>query len=219
MKLGKTKKIIIGVLAAVVLLIGGWFAFFRNQAEKSSLVKGEVVAKVNGEKITSDEVTSVQEMFNQQGQQISDEEALDQIINQKLIVQKAKKEGYTVSAEEAEKVIEEQLAMQEMNLDEFKDKIADQGLSYEEQLEYMKEELAIQNYLENEIGEEVLEVSDEETDEFYQRYQEEQPEDEEMPSFEELEPQIIALLQQQKQQEAINGLIEELRQTAQIDYL
>ncbi len=219
-----SKKIIISVLGVALLFVGGGVIFFRQQNGEGEELKpeqsGEVVAKVNGEEIKSDEIKSVQQMLSQQGQEISEENALDQLINQKVIFQEVEKQGYSVSNEEAEAVIEEQISAQGGSLEEYKQELENQGVSYDEQLENIKKELAAQNYLADNINGDSIEVTDEETEQYYEMYKnQESDSEEELPSFDELEAQIIAALQQQKEQEAVNSLIQELRQDAEIEYL
>lgn len=179
---------------------------------------GEVVAIVNGEEINSLEVNEVQESFMMQGQQVSEEDVLEELINIKVLEQKVEEEGIIVSTDEAEEMISEQLAMQNSNLDEYKEQLESQGLSYDDELEKIKGQLAIQNYLESQIVGQSFEVSQEEAQEFYEMYKQ-QSADENIPSFEELEPQIILTLEQQKRQDATILVVQEIRSNANIEYL
>ena len=76
-------------------------------------------------------------------------------------------------------------------------------------------QLAINNYLDDSI--EVPEVTKLEARIFYEDYKQQHTELE-YPPFEQLESQIIALLKQQKQQEATSLLIEKLKDKADIQY-
>jgi parvulin-like peptidyl-prolyl isomerase len=203
------------VLVLAVLVVGG-FIFFSGGDNNSNL-SGNVIATVNGEEITTSEVIAIQQLFIQQGQQISEEDALEQVINQKLISQEVEAEDYSVSTEEAESTIEQQLLIQGASLEDYKQQLSQQGIVYEEQIDSIKEELAVQKYLEIQLEGENFEVSEQEAQDFYEMYKSQSPE--EVPSYEELEPQIIATLKQEKQQEAIGYLIQELRAGAEIEYL
>jgi parvulin-like peptidyl-prolyl isomerase len=202
------------VLVLAVLVVGG-FIFFSGGDNNSNL-SGNVIATVNGEEITTSEVSAIQQSFIQQGQQISEEDALEQVINQKLISQEVEAGDYYVSTEEAESTIEQQLSMQGASLEDYKQQISQQGIVYEEQLDSIKEELAVQKYLETQLEGENFEVSKQEAKEFYEMYKQQSGINE---TYEELEPQIMATLQQQKQQETIGYLIQELRADAEIKYL
>ena len=83
-------------------------------------------------------------------------------------------------------------------------------------MQYFKEGLAIQNYLDNALKGEDFNVTEEEAQNFYEIYN--QQSEEEIPPYEELESQIINLLQQQKRQEAIDSIVQELREDAIIEY-
>jgi hypothetical protein len=89
-------------------------------------------------------------------------------------------------------------------------------MSYEDQIESMKEQLAMQEYLENRLGNQSFEVTQEEAQTFYERYKAESTGD--VPPYEEIESQIIATLQQQKQQQAMSQIVEELKESAAIEY-
>lgn len=220
----ETKKLILGVSASVlvIVVVVGFLVWQnrrgQNSADMGAEKTGGVVARVNGEEINSAEIVAAQEQIGQQGQEISEENALEQIINQKIISQKVESEGYSVSTEEAEATIKDQLSAQGMSLEEYKQQVEQQGVSYEEQIQQIREELAIQKYLTDNIDEEATEVTDKETEQFYERYKEQESEGE-IPSYEEIKPQIITRLEQQKQQKAINSLVQELREDAEIEYL
>lgn len=226
----QNKNLLFGVLVVLIVVAVAWHVLPEQQGEtdeqpgeteiessvrSSQDTEEDVVAKVNGEELTTKEVKQIQDSFSQQGQQIPEEDALDQAVSQKVLSQEAE-EKYSVTDEEANTLVESQLAQQDVSLDEYKGQMEAQGVSYEEELENIKGQIAIQNYLENELEEETLDVSDEESKEFYETYKEQSPED--TPSYEEIEPQIVATLQQQKQQEAIGSLVEELKAEANIKY-
>jgi parvulin-like peptidyl-prolyl isomerase len=216
------KNMIAIVLVLSVILIGGCSTSELEDNTKESDITvndtntGNVVAIVNNEEITSEEISEFQQTLLQQGQQVSEEDALEYLIEQKVLEQKVQQEGITVSDEEAESAIEQQLAMQGITLDDYKQEIESMGLSYESELENIKEQIATQTYLNTQLEGETFDVSEEEAQEFYETYKLQSPE--EVPSYEELESQIIATLQQQKQQEAINAIIQELRADANVEY-
>ena len=209
------KKIVVVILLGLFVVggFGMWFFFGNND----SGITGNVVATVNGEKITSKEIAAVQQLFMQRGQQISAEDASEQLINKKVLFQQAQQGKYSVTDDEAEAVIEAQLAQQGSSLDDYKQQLELQGISYEEQLQDIKEDLTIQKYLGIALEGKDFEVTEEEAQKFYEMYKLQSPD--EVPSYEELESKIIATLQQQKQQEAIGSLIQELRASADIEYL
>lgn len=205
------KKVVMGVFV-LILLVGAimWSSFNRT-------VESNVVAKVNGEEITSDQVELIQQSFLQQGQQISEEDATEQAINQELLFQQSEQEGNSVTDEETESLIESQLTQQGTTLEEYKQQLESQGVSYENELENIKEQIEVENYLNSVFEEENLDVTKDEATGFYKVYNEQSPE--ELPPYEEVEPQIISILEQEKQRDIIESLIQELRESADIEYL
>lgn len=209
-----SKNLAIGIIAVLVLVSVGIY-FFSNTGNNTGNISGSVIATVNGEEITSDEVSAVQQSLMQQGQQVSEEDALEQAINQELLSQKVQEE-ITVTTEEAESVIEQQIAMQNMTLEDYKQQVEMQGVSYDNELANIQEQIATQNYLGTALEGQDFEVTEEEVKEFYEMNKQQIPEN---VTYEEVEPQITMSLQQQKQQEAISVLIQELRASANVEYL
>jgi len=217
-----SKKLIVGIAVALVLALAVW-QFFPNEqssqdSETEDLIQGEsesVVVIVNGEEITSDDVEAVRQSFLQRGRQISMDEAIEQTINQRLLVQRSEQE-YQITNEEAESFIETQLSTRGMSVEEYKQYLEGQGISYESEIENIKSQMAVQNFVGVELEDENLEVSEQEASDFYDEY--ERQSTGEIPSYEELETQIVAALKQEKQAEAINSLIQELRLDADIRY-
>jgi len=219
-KLGKS-VLLFGFIAAASLLIVGCGSQNNERdtlstddnamMEEVNMDADTAVATVNGEVITMAEVSSIQQLFAQQWQQISAEDTLEQLINQKLLEQQVT----PLSTQETENIVIEQLSVQNMTLDDYKEQIAMQGASYEEELENARQWFAIQAHLESKLGTDFA-VSDEEVRAFYDAYVQSSPEA--LPPFEEVEADIIAVVQQQKQQEAVQNYLEELRANADIQY-
>ncbi|MFO7774089.1 MAG: hypothetical protein R6V59_09225 [Dehalococcoidia bacterium] len=200
----KQGKVIAGIAAAAILVV---------VVLVLTVVPGnDVAATVNGEEIMQEDVAEMQELYAAQGMPISEEQALEQLIRQEVLYQAAAE--YLPTEEEAEEQLEAQVAMMGMTMEEFHEALEAEGLCYDEQMEDFRRYLAIENYLDEAV--EVPEVTEEEAREFYEEYKQQYPE-EELPPFEEAEPQIVMQLEQQKQQEAMGPFIEELREKADIE--
>ncbi|MGM5488480.1 MAG: hypothetical protein ACQESG_06015 [Nanobdellota archaeon] len=183
-----------------------------QQDSSAEEITGSVVATVNGKEILQEEVQQTQQMFMQQGQQVSEEQVLNQLIDQMLLAEQAQE--YMPSTEETEQTIEAQLQQQGMTIDDYKQQVEAQGIAYEDQLEQLKQDLAIQNYLQKQLEDYEYNISSEEAKEYYEEYKTTQ--NGSVPPFEELESQIMAVLEQEKQQEAQQEIIEGLREKAEI---
>ena len=176
----------------------------------------EVVARVNGEAITAGEVTKQRvKAYEFYRTRISEEGALEQLIAETLLYQEAEQQGYAISMDEAEQELEARVASTNRTMEDFEADLAKSSFSYEEYLQDFQRQLAINNYLDDSI--EVPEVTKLEARIFYEDYKQQHTELE-YPPFEQLESQIIALLKQQKQQEATSLLIEKLKDKADIQY-
>lgn len=178
-------------------------------------IPANVVAMVNGEEILLEDVTNMQDLYMQQGQQISEEQALEQLIDEELLDQQALQDKYIPTTEEAENQMEAILQQQGMTLEDYKQQLQQQGMNYEEVLQDYKNDLALDNYLEDALEEGQLEVTENEAKDYYDNNKEMFPEN---TSFEEFEPQIISMLQQQKKEDAKDLLVQDLRTEANIKY-
>ena len=176
----------------------------------------EVVARVNGEAITAGDVTKLRvKVYESYQMQISEEEALEQLIAETVLYQEAEQQGYAPTMDEAEQELEARVASSGRTMEDFEADLTKSGFSYEEYLQDFQRQLAINSYLDDAV--QVPEVTELEARVFYENYKQESPEAE-LPPFEQLKSEIMALLEQQKQQEATSLLIEELNEKADIEY-
>lgn len=208
----KKGKFIAGaaVIVAAAVLTGA--LVFATIAAPGS----EVVARVNGEAITAGDVTKLRvKVYESYRMQISEEEALEQLIAETVLYQEADEQGYAPTMDEAEQELEARVASSGRTMEDFKADLAKSGFSYEEYLQDFQRQLAINSYLDDAV--QVPEVTELEARVFYENYKQESPEAE-LPPFEQLKSEIMALLEQQKQQEATSLLIEELKEKADIKY-
>jgi len=164
--------------------------------------RAEVAARVNGERITAEDVEEMQARYG-----VSHDQALDHLITEKLLYQEARNKGHALSTRDAEFELHTQLAAMNMTREDLDLQLQFHGISYEEYLEGFRTGLSIQNYLEA-----TIEVTEEEAmaryDELAELY------GESLPPFETVKQQIIAELQQS----AMPSLIDELKEQASITY-
>lgn len=208
------------IVAAVVLLIAAgasYMIFLRNGEEGSS--QSEVVATVNGEKISLDDfetqLEQTRQMSLQQGIELDEEElktqVIDEMINRVLIEQEAEKEGITVTEEEVEEEINaiiENIGGREV----FEQELSNLNLSEEELRENIEKEILMNKYLTTRTPQD--EVA---TEEEMQAIYDEVSEGQDLPPFEELEEELRSEVIRRKQSEIIEGLIDSLREKADID--
>ena len=211
----KKGKFIAGVAVIVAAAVLTAALVFATIAAPGS----EVVARVNGEAITAGDVTKLRvKVYESYRMQISEEEALEQLIEETVLYQEAEQQGYAPTMDEAEQELEARVASSGRTMEDFKADLAKSGFSYfsyEEYLQDFQRQLAINSYLDDAV--QVPEVTELEARVFYENYKQQSPEAE-LPPFEQLKSEIMALLEQQKQQEATSLLIEELKEKADIEY-
>ncbi|MFW5686871.1 MAG: SurA N-terminal domain-containing protein, partial [Halanaerobium sp.] len=217
----------------------------EQPADQSLAQEDEVVATVNGEEISSQQLAQqanvnqilqqVSQVDQQLAQLLSSSEAggevleefqkakLDSLIDNVLLEQAAEESDITLSQEEKDEIYEEQkaqiLEQNQMDEEQFLSALEQQG--FEDEDAYKKEfsnnpQIKINKLIEEEVLTEI-DISEEEMQEAYDENEEAFAQSGEETSFEELKPQIEQMLRQQKQSEAINEYLEELREDAEIE--
>ena len=224
----------VAILALLVILVSGYFILSGGERiQKGNLSKEEtgtleenVLAKVDGEKVTEDEVIEVQQNAKMQGIELSKKEAIDQAIDMELITKKAIKEGHNVSREEAEKLLEERVSRQGQSIEAIKEQLEKQGQDYSDILEDYRDQIAVQEYLKEKMGQ-VPNVSKGEIEEYYEIVKEQAGNTNQSSNIPELnnetKNQIRRVIKNQKRKKVQENLIKNitsgLRENADIEYL
>lgn len=225
-----TKNIILAVLVVAALGVGIWYALTMTEGQNPLSRDNKVVAKVNGEKITNTDfqaqLQQAEQLSSQQNLNIDKEQlksrVLDQMIGNILIRQKAKDEDISVKEEEVDKKIDE--IIKSLGGEEaFNKQLEDAELTQEGLEEMTREQLLTEKYIESQVPEKELEVSEEEVKNYFNQMMLQQggknatntPKLEDMSEKE--KEQIKTQLRQQKQTTKTQELIEELRQDADIE--
>lgn len=174
----------------------------------------DVVAELNGHKITKQDVQEFQtRTYLWYGQNATEEQALEQMIAETLLYREAEREGYLLTSEEAEQELVTRLALMGKTIEDLKAQLQEVDLSYDEYVLDLPRQLAIENYLDDTV--EIPEITLQEAVEYYEDVLRQYP-DQQFPPFEQAQSQIVELLSQEKQQEAMILFIEELKEKADI---
>lgn len=232
----KSKTMLLGTVVVVILVIAGivWFAMGRDDTQSAatndpSLTRSypEVVAVVNGQEIKREDmvesVANVGLQAQNQGMDVStketqdmiEQEAINGLVNTAILTQVATEAGVTVDEGEVEAEIaniKTQLGGEEA----FVARIEQLNMTMEDVEADVREQLMIDQYLAANTDNTDTTVSDEEVEAFYNQLVAGAA-GAEVPSLEEVTPQIEAQLQSQSQQTALSNLIEELRNEAEIE--
>ncbi|SFE97304.1 SurA N-terminal domain-containing protein [Alteribacillus iranensis] len=191
----------------------------------------DVVAEVNGEEITKEDFVPTYESQFQQavmqsqmtGQELNQEELKQQIANSmvgtELLIQEAENRDYSSSEEEVNKTIEDIAAQNGMeSKDEFISAIEEQGTSEEEIMSQIELQVKIDKLIAEEAGD--TEPTEEELQEAYDQISAQQAqmggEEAEVPSFEEMKPDLKEQVKMQKEGEAAQKLVDQLREEADV---
>ena len=174
----------------------------------------DVLATVNGEDITKQEVQEFQtRAYLWYGQNATEEQALEQMIVETLLYREAEREGYLLTEEEAEQELVTWLASIGRTIEDLEAQLEEVDLSYDEYLEDYPRQLAIENYLNDTVP--ISAVTDEEARAYYEDLVRQYPEGA-IPPFEQVQSEIVNLISQERQQEAMLILIEELEEKADV---
>lgn len=188
----------------------------------------DVVAEVNGEKITKDDFdplfeTQYQQMAMQaqQGGQPVDEDGLkkqtaENLVSTKLLSQEADKRGISASDDDVSTALDEAAQASQMSRDDFLAAMAEQGMDEDKVHEELQTQLKIEDLITDEFGE--FEATDEEIGAAYQRAKDQQEQmgaqsgqQAEVPSLEEMRPQLEEQVKGEKSTEATQKFAGELR--------
>lgn len=221
------QNIIIALLIVVVLGAGLWYALSMEGGNPiSTNSDGEVVAKVNGEEITNDDfqaqLTQAKQMDLEMEEEQLKTEVLDQMIGNVLIKQKAEEKGITVEESEIDQQMN-QVIQQSGGEEAFKKQLEEANITREELRERAREQILVQNYVDSEISEDKLEVTEEELKSYFDQMMAQQGNATNTPSFDEMQDsqkeQIRSQLKQQKRNQETQNLIKQLKEEANIEKL
>lgn len=193
----------------------------------------EVVAEVNEEEIKKDEfnfhMAQVKAMYEMQGVNLESREnenmlrqvqwdVLQELIDEVLLVQQAEDEGLTVSNDMVQAEYQQILVQFEGDEDALENELSSMNFTPEDLKKVIAQQLTaqqyIQQYKEENIEEEELEVTEEEVENLYEQYSAQM---EEMPDYEEIKLQLEEELRQRKVDQVKAILTQELKEESDIE--
>lgn len=205
---------ILWVIVLLVLVAGGVY-FFGGDFEGIDNTGGDgPVAQVGGEAIERapmmEQLTALRESTSSQAQefqQLSEtrqqELVLSGIINQALLRQAAENAGVSVSDQEVDNQLQSQIE-QIGGQEEFQNRLEQNDLTEQEVRENLREQLLISGYVTQSAGT----TTDQQVQQLYDQYQSQLSQaagtsSQNIPSLEQLRPQLEAQIQQQAQQQLL----------------
>lgn len=190
----------------------------------------EVVAQVNGEEVSKEDFEAAYTGQFQQaamqaqmsGQEIDQDQLKNQLaesmVGQKLLIQEAENQKLAASDEEVNQTLE-QLAQQNglETTDEFLKALDEQGMKEEQVRSQVATQVKVDQLIAESAGDTT--PSNEEVEAAYEQIKEQQEQmgsEEELPAFEELKPELEEQVKTQKENEATQTLVAELREKADV---
>lgn len=198
----------------------------KEKLAKQQVEDDVIVAVVNDEELDGEKyntvLQSIQMQYQEMGVDPTAEEtaeqiqshSLNEVVNQALLLQKAKAENIQVSDEEiddeygmlaeqygGEDALEEILKSEELDKDAFREQI-ESSILYSKYIEVIAP---------------TEEVSDEDVKAYYDEIAAQSEDDEELPALEDLSDMIRSNLAQEAQQEKIMAHLEKLKEDAEIE--
>src|SRR3989338_9615583 len=234
------KKLILGVIVLLILAGGGLYGAvaaglidpdnFNLEDLKlenwGKLAKSEFAAKVNGEgidkKIFDVRYVQTKANYEAQGGELGEaetaqirQEVLDDMVNEELLIQYGEKQGIEAQESEIEARYQEIVGQFESE-DQFKSQLNAQGVTFDDVRVAISQELTINKVEEQQAAEQNIAISEEE---MHKTYDEAVAAGQEVPPFDEVKGEIEEFLRQQKIDELVADLIEQLRSEADIEIL
>jgi len=235
-KAGKN-GLVAGSAVVILIIIALAIAYFSGSLEKfkgnggdttgqSAQEGGSIAATVDGTEITQSEVETRTGLiiagFRLPADQITSEQtaqakqiALQQLINETLILHAAQASGITVGSEQIQTELD---AIKANFPDEqsFKQAMNDNKVTEDELRTDIARRLTIQKYIDANTDNDSIEVTEEEVNQLYDQYAANQ---ENMPDIEEIRSQLEQQIFQQKLNQQIDEVIKKLQDAADITIL
>lgn len=158
--------LVAGIIVLTVLIIIAIKASDMLNNEEENPVTGAAV--VNGEEISMDEFRSRYSLLtaNSYIPQTSEEEFLDNIIEERVLLQEALKSGISMSDREVDDDIDAILEQNSFTREDFESQIMSLGVSFDEFKVYYKNNMIVNKYMDEVLFNEI-DVTDSEIEEYY----------------------------------------------------
>jgi len=141
----------------------------NQNAKNLELDDDPIVAEINNKKITLNEVNDVIKSSFIQGQTLDGVSALDMIITKILLLDEAENRDIAITLADTEEKLTKSYVENGLSKEQFAEKLAEFGTTYEQTLDRFQEELIINEMLTDELSYENILVTDEEARVFFEK--------------------------------------------------
>jgi parvulin-like peptidyl-prolyl isomerase len=159
------------ILILIAIIVGAGYYVYAKLNLGNKTVPSDVAATVNGEPITLADLdkkySTVPEQYRTM---ISKAQFLEQMIEEKMLLIQAKKDNIAASDEEVNATISRLLTQYKLTDEQLKTELQAQGMSYDDFVQYYRNELIIAKLLNNSVKSE--NVTDAEIEAYYNQNKE-----------------------------------------------
>ena len=215
------KLLYVAILVAVISAVPAFlFLNYYMQPTGELTYKENSIVTVGGEEITSGDVDNQFDAIpEEQKQDVTKDDILNAMIDQKLVLQEAEKNGVSTTDGEIDTYIQQVKAAHNINGEELEKYLAGSGYTLEEYKDSLREQIIISKFLTNELHLQNVSVSDSDVENFIEQNKEEFQFvfDEQDPDLEaQLRGRLRYKLMEEKQKELVSDYLESLRSRAEI---
>lgn len=208
-------------IVAIAAIVGFMMWSANSNKESQNENNGKVIATVNGEEITQNdlsfELNQIKQSNPQAGETDSEklkQSVLSSIINQTLLLQEAQKQGISASDKKVNESYQ-QIVKSFQDQSSFEKVLEKRNLTKADLKENIRDQQVIQEYIKNNINAEQVTVTDKEIQERYNQLKS-GTQQQNIPSLDEVKNQIKQQLKNEKQNLMTQKLIDNLKKSADI---
>lgn len=226
-KMRNNSRIIVYIVIAVFVISGGFMGFgaYMNRSGSGGNSPSQALAEVNGNNISQQEFLSVLRNQAQQASQLSSTQLLSfkynilsSIIERRLILKEAENMGIEVNitTKEVDDTMDKVLEQNKMTREELKSNLEEQNYSIDQLRSDLRNNLKTQQIIQKTVEKSYSNVKVSEN-EIKKEYDKQYQGKEDKPSFADKKEEIKKNLLQQKQNQAYNNWMKNLKAKAKIE--
>lgn len=161
-----TTMIALGVVIITIITIAFFTLNSPETVPGNETVEIMVLATINGEEITDAEIDLILSRIPPQNRaQFTRESLVDQLINEKLLLQEANSKELTADETEIEEFLQLILATNQITLEQLEAKLLEQGLTVDELNKEIQKQIILTKLVNQEV--EIENITDEELEAYY----------------------------------------------------
>lgn len=206
------------VIALIVFLIAKNLPFTQTGEVVSEEKEDKVLATVNGIEVKESDVQKAKEYIEAASGKVADKSAaLERAISEKLLLEEAEKQGYSMTTEETELEITRILATKNQTLKDLRKKVEARNGNYDSEIESYRQQFLIEKFLENTIPSE--QITDEEALVYYNENKDTMFTGGVVVPYEQISEPLKKSIVKKKGTDFLNNYLRQLHENAEIVYI